>query len=455
MSQSTSARGRTGAGSPGGQGARAVAGTGENLRFLATHTLPAFVRGFVNSRPRVVKVYAAVRQPAWSAATLRALRERHGGAPVLLKGLSGPMLVLLDEPELRQFYAEPVRVLAMDPPDKNSGLTILEPTGVICSHGELRESRRRINDESLAAAEAVHPCGSEFQAVVAQEARRLTSRTVLNPAVLQHVVSRTCRRIVLGDAAADDERLTEWLFALRNEGNWMGKRKKQARAARMLYAQANARIAAYAAKAPAHALAARALTHPDPDGVLDPIGQTHHWLLALDGLGPVAARTLLLLASHPAEQNAVLDEVTAGGPDQPRLRACIRESLRLFPLVPDLVRVTRAETTWRGVPYPVGTSVLVPALFHGRDPDHVPVPDLFSPGRWLAPGASENPRLAPFSHGGARCPGENLGLLVTSALCAEVLRGHRLTGARPALPASGPLPWIVDTAGIRLRLEPR
>ncbi|NXY94281.1 cytochrome P450 [Streptomyces sp. BR123] len=455
MSQSTRAADR-GLDALGGTAAPAVAGAADNIRFLATHTLPAFVRGFVNARPTVVKIYAAVGQPAWSAATLRALRARHGGAPVLLKGMSGPMLVLLDEPELRRFYAEPVRTLAMDSPDKTAGLSVLEPTGVICSHGELREQRRTINDEAVAATEPVHPCGRDYLAVVADEARRLTARSVLDTPALERALQRVARRIVLGDAAADDRQLTQWLISLRNEGNWMGKRRKQAQAARTLYAQANARIAAYAAEAPAHTLAARALTHPDPDGSLDPIGQTHHWFLALDGLAPVAARTLLLIATHPAEQDAVLAEVsTVGGPLLPRLQACVRESLRLFPLVPDLVRVTRAESTWRGASYPAGTSVLVPALFHNRDPYRVSAPDAFVPGRWLAPGATGILQFAPFSHGGGRCPGENLGLLVTTALCAELLRANRLTGARPALPSSGPLPLLVDTAGIRLGLVPR
>ncbi|MEW2414745.1 cytochrome P450 [Streptomyces sp. NPDC046866] len=466
MTQSTGSSGRdttgttatgtgTGTAGPARPAARAVAGTGENLRFLATHTLPTFARGFINPRPRMVRASAALRQPEWSAATLRSLRDRHGGAPVLLRGLSGPLLVLLDEPELRQFYSASVRDLAMDAPDKNAGLTVLEPSGVICSHGELREDRRRINHASLAAGDTVHPCAKEFLAVVAEEARSLTARAVLDAPEIQRSLSRMCRRIVLGDAAADDDRLTAWLSALRSEANWLGRRRKQARAARVLYARADARIAEYAAVAPAHTLGARALTRSDPDGVLDRIGQTHHWMLALDGLAPVVARTLLLLAAHPAEQDAVLGEAAADGRDMPRLRACVQESLRLFPLVPDLVRVTRAQTTWRGVPHPAGTAVLVPALFHGRDRDHVPAADLFAPGRWLAPEAAADLRLAPFGHGAAACPGANLGMLLSTAVCAEVLRRHRLAGARPTLPAAGPLPRIVDTPGIRLRLEPR
>ncbi|MFJ3925284.1 cytochrome P450 [Streptomyces sp. NPDC090022] len=438
--------------------APAPAGTAENLRFLLTHTLPAFVRGFVNPRPAVVKAYAALDQPAWSAATLRALRARHGGAPVLLRGISGPMLVLLDVQDLRQFYREPVRALAMDPPDKNNGLSILEPTGVICSHGELREDRRRINDASLAAERPVHPSCEPYLAVVAEEAERIrprTSRAVLDTPALRGALHRISRRVVLGDAAADDEQLTDWLYVLRDEANWMGRRKKRTVAARAVYDKATARIEHYAATAPAHTLAARARTHPDPAGDLDPVGQAHHWLLALDGLSGVAARTLLLLASHPAEQDRAAADAAAGGTALPQLRACVRESLRLYPLVPDLLRVTRAETTWRGVTFPPGTAVLVPAQFHQRDPEHVTAADRFVPGRWLTGDATGNNRLAPFSHGGGRCPGENLGLLVTTAFCAEILRTHRLARALPALPAERPLPGTVDTAGIRIGVVPR
>ncbi|MEU6864222.1 cytochrome P450 [Streptomyces sp. NPDC046876] len=457
MTQSTRSTRTTQYDGPRGPGGRrtAVAGPVLNLRLFATHTLPVFVRGFVSPRPRVVKAYAALNQPAWSAATLRALRERHGGAPVLVRGLSGPMLVLLDPQDVRQFYTEPVRALAMDPPDKNNALKVLEPTGVICSHGELREGRRRINDECLAESEAVHPSGKEFRAAVAEEARRLVSQRVVDMQDIRRAMARINRRIVLGDAAADDEQLHAWLVGLRNEANWMGRRRKQARAARAVYARAQARIESYAANAAAHTLIARALGQDDPQGDLDPVGQAHHWLLALDTLGPTAARTLLLLGAHPAEQQAVVPEAASGVADMPRMRACVKETVRLFPIVPDLLRLTRTETTWRGVPVPAGTAVLVPALFHQRDPDHVPAADLFAPGRWLSPGAHEAVQLAPFSHGGGHCPGENLALLVGAEFCAEILRTHRVTRGRPVLPSAGPLPSMLDSAAIRLGLEPR
>lgn len=433
---------------------QARAGLAETARFVATHTLPVFVRGVVSARFKVVSAYAALDQYRWSAATLRALRERHGGAPVCVRGLSGQMLVLFDPEDIRQFFDEPVRTLAMDAEDKLKGLRGVEPTGVICSHGDLREDRRKVNDEALAWGSPVHPACARYQAVVEEESRPLTAPTVLDFERVRRCLARISRRVVLGDRAADDAELAGWLRTLRDEGNWMGLRKNRAEANKAVYARASERIAAYAADAPAHALAARALAHPVPEGT-DPLGQVHHWLLAIDVAAPVVARTLLLLAGHPAEQDAAHADAVTGAPGLPRLRACVQESVRLYPLVPDLVRVTRAETEWRGVRHPAGTSVLVPIGFHQRDPSRVPAGDLFVPGRWLEPDADRDTRMAPFSHGGGRCPGDQLALLLTSAVCAQVLRGHRITGGRPAVDPHRPLPGTLDTAAMRLRLTHR
>ncbi|MBT2459557.1 cytochrome P450 [Streptomyces sp. ISL-86] len=427
----------------------ARAGRAEAARFVAARTVPGF------ARPRAMRAYAA---------TLRALRARHGGAPVLVRGLSGTVLVLLDPQDMRQFYAEPVSCPApdaqdpqapQDPPDRPDPP---DPhKSLIRRDHERREEQRRINDQVLAAGAPVHPSCGPFLGVIAEEARHLTAADTLRLARARSAVARTGRRIVLGDAAAGDEELAGWLSRLRGAGNWPGLRKARGRAARTVYDRTTARIAEYAARAEPHTLVGRARGHADP------AGQACHWLLAMDTVPGTLLRTLLLLGAHPAEQDTAAAEARAAGAraggaalgELPRLRACVRESLRLYPVVPDLIRVTRAETEWRGVRYPAGTSVLLPALFHQRDPEHVPAAHVFVPGRWTTPGADRDIRMAPFSHGAGRCPGDQLGLLVTAALCAEVLRGHRVAGGRPVLDPPGPLPATLDPQGIRLTLTRR
>ncbi|WP_330300028.1 cytochrome P450 [Streptomyces sp. NBC_00503] len=412
-----------------GAGRTGRSGRAGSVRFAAAHTLPVLVRGFVSARPRTGRGHAAPARPRWSAATLRALRARHGGAPVLLRGLTGTVLLILDPQDVRQFYAEPVDTLALaSAPGAPDG----------CAHAGLRAQRRAVNDAVLAAGLSVHPSCGPFLSVLAEEARRLTAGGSLELARARHVVARAARRIVLGDAAAEDVELTRRLGRFHDK--------------------TGARIAAYAADAEPHTLVGRARRHADPTGSFDPVGQARHWLSAFDLVPGLMLRTLLLLGAHPAEQTAAAAEAREAGAAKgalPRLRACVREALRLYPAVPDLIRITRAETEWRGVRHPAGTCVLLPALFHQRDPERVPAAHVFVPGRWASPEAARDIRMAPFSHAEGRCPGEQLGLLVTAALCAEVLRGHRVHPVRPALDPLGPLPAALEPQGIRLRLTRR
>ncbi|MFK0043790.1 cytochrome P450 [Streptomyces sp. NPDC090741] len=360
------------------RGQQARAGRAGAVRFAAGRALPLLVRGRGPGGAR----------PAFSADALRALRARHGGAPVLVRGLSGAVLVLLDRQELRQFYeAEPAAVLSPG-------------------------------------AGGVRSCAA-VRTVIAEEARHLTAAATLDLARARHTMARAARRIVLGDgAAAGDEQFTGLLGRLR--------RRSRERAA----------------GGDGHTLFGHCAAYADREEQV---------LRAMDAIPATMLRTLLLLGTHTAEQDAAATEAAGRGAAEelPRLRACVRECLRLYPVVPDLIRVTRTETEWRGVRHPAGTTVLLPAHFHQRDPEQVPAAHVFVPGRWKTPGADEDIRMAPFGHGPGRCPGDRLGLLITTALCAEVLRRRRITATRPVLDPHGPLPLALDPRGIRLTLTRR
>lgn len=455
MTQSTTTRGQA-APTEGGRPARA--GRAEAVRFAATHTLPVLVRDLVGPPARLLRPAPGAGRPRWPAATLRALRARHGGAPVLLRGPTGPTLVLLDPLDLPRFHEAPPSELATCPPDKcraPGAPAAGRPTRPE-DHDDLREHRREVNEIVLASGSPVHPSCGPFLAVIADEAGRLGASPTLGLARARHIVTRAARRMVLGDTAAGDEELAGWLDRLDAGGDRGAHRKN--RAAETLHEKASARIARYAAAAEPFTLVGRARRHRDPAGTLDPIGQALHWLRALDTVPATLLRTLLLLAAHPAEHDAASTEARSGDAakgELPRLRACVQETLRLYPVVPDLVRVTRTETEWRGVRHPAGTLVLLPALFHQRDPEHVPAADVFVPGRWTSPGSRADLRMAPFGHGAGRCPGDRLGLLVVSAFCAELLRGHRVRDGRPALHPVGPLPAALDPRRIRLTITRR
>ncbi|KPI11601.1 cytochrome P450, partial [Actinobacteria bacterium OV450] len=294
------------------RGQRARAGRAGSVRSAAGRALPLFVRGRGSAGAR----------PAFSADTLRALRDRDEGAPVLVRGLSGPVLVLLDRQELRQFYdCDPREVLT---PATATATATAPAAG--------------------AGTDGVPSCAA-VRAVIAEEARHLTGAATLDLARARHAVARAARRIVLGDGAPAraQEHLTGLFRRLRRRG---GER---------------------AAAADGHTL-------PGWTAPAHSAGEDQA-LRAMDGIPATLLRTLLQLAAHPAEQDAAAAEAVAeaaagsAAPGElPRLRACVRESLRLYPVVPDLIRVTRTETEWRGVRHPAGTTVLLPAHFHQRDP---------------------------------------------------------------------------------------
>ncbi|MFD7627035.1 cytochrome P450 [Streptomyces sp. NPDC059851] len=375
------------------------AGRAESVRFAATRAIPFFVRSVPGARP------------AFSAETLRELRTRHGGAPVPVRGPSGTVLVLLDPRELGRFYAEPVAAPAGGPG---------APAG--------------------AGSDAAEPAplpGEALHAVITEEARQLTAATTLELVRVRQAMARAVRRIVLGDRDAVPVPAPLPGSGDRGTAGLLGLLRRRGRSDH--------------GAADGHLPAGRGTPYAGP------AAPSHPWLRALDTVPATVLRTLLLLGAHPAEQEAAAAEAAgcAAPEGLARLVACVRESLRLYPAVPDLLRVTRTDTEWRGVRYPAGTRLLLPVHFLQRDPDHVPAAHVFVPGRWKTPGADEDVRMSPFGHGPGRCPGSRLGLAVTTGLCAEVLRRCRITGIRPVLDPTGPLPAVLDPRAIRLTLTHR
>ncbi|KID28752.1 Cytochrome P450 [Prauserella sp. Am3] len=161
-------------------------------------------------------------------------------------------------------------------------------------------------------------------------------------------------------------------------------------------------------------------------------GQVPHWLFAFDAAGMATFRTLALLATHPEARRRARDEAGRGHAGQvrqlPFLRACILESLRLWPTTPALLREARDDTAWAEQ----GATLLAFApLFH-RDAARLPFADRFEPDIWLDGRAEAQPALVPFSAGPAACPGRDVVLFTTATFLAAALRTRevRLRGAR-------------------------
>ena len=110
----------------------------------------------------------------------------------------------------------------------------------------------------------------------------------------------------------------------------------------------------------------------------------------------------------------------------PYLRACIDESLRLFPPISHgLTRQTPAEGSEVAGHYiPGGTTVAVSSFIAHRDPAIFPEPEKYNPDRWLGEkGKDLGPYFIAFSAGARGCIGRNIAYLEQTVLLASLL--HR------------------------------
>jgi cytochrome P450 len=158
------------------------------------------------------------------------------------------------------------------------------------------------------------------------------------------------------------------------------------------------------------------------------------------------AWALWLLAAFPEAQERVAAEAAGLGEnpsfsDLSRLsftRDVFRETLRLYPPVPMLVREAARAETFRGRPVPRGSQIVISPWHLHRHERHWADPDAFDPGRWSRPEARAAARDAylPFSAGPRVCTGAGF------AMAEGVLLLARLTGAFRfrTVPGRSPVP---------------
>ncbi|PIO66293.1 unspecific monooxygenase [Teladorsagia circumcincta] len=119
-----------------------------------------------------------------------------------------------------------------------------------------------------------------------------------------------------------------------------------------------------------------------------------------DGLSttaPMLVYNLFNIAKHPDIQSELRDEVnTAVGRDKeitpavlsrlPFLRACIKETFRLFPIGTEISRIPQKDLVLSGYHVPAGTPVDINTNVLMRSSALFPDPLAFQPSRWLRDG---------------------------------------------------------------------
>lgn len=177
------------------------------------------------------------------------------------------------------------------------------------------------------------------------------------------------------------------------------------------------------------------------------------------------AWALYLLATHPDAQARVAAEA-ASLPDTPdfgamsRLkftRDVFRETLRLYPPVPMMVRENSCPETFRDRRIAPGAQIVLSPWHLHRHERLWPDPDGFDPDRWSRQETKACARDAylPFSAGPRVCPGAGFAMVEGPLLLAHLVRAWQFD------PIAGDVPMPVAhltvraANGIRLRLAKR
>ncbi|BBX76087.1 cytochrome P450 [Mycobacterium shinjukuense] len=158
-----------------------------------------------------------------------------------------------------------------------------------------------------------------------------------------------------------------------------------------------------------------------------------------------ASWTLIELLRHPAEYDAVINELDAlyadGQPVSfhalrqiPRLENVLKETLRLHPPLIILMRVAKREFQLQGHPIHVGDLVAASPAISNRIPEDFPDPDEFLPQRYAEPRQEDLVNRwtwIPFGAGRHRCVGAAFATMQIKAIFSVLLREYAFAMAQP------------------------
>jgi cytochrome P450 len=438
----------------------------ETVAVMTEVFVPNVAKGVILRRPHVVAMTEKLELDTRAVKRIQSLRDRYGSGPLMLRLPIRNQAVILDPAHVRRVLDETPDPFSTASSEKRAALAHFEPkVALITPPGSEREARRRFNEQVLESGNPMHQLAEQFVGVVEQEAESLLRQVRdtggrLDWDTFIEAWFRVVRRVVFGDGARDDHELRDILNDLRADANWAFLKPKNDRLRKRFLARLNGHLK----RAEPGSLASIMASRPTR-GDVAPDHQVPQWLFAFDPAGMTSFRALALLATHPGPMERAQEEAArTGGASAarplPYLRACVLESLRLWPTTPMVLRETTVETTWDGAVMPAGTGVLLFAPFFHRDEERLPYAHRFAPEVWLEEGEELQGRpprdwpLIPFSGGPAICPGRNLVLLLTSHMLATLVRDREVRLEPPApLNPDRPLPGTLNNYGLRFRVR--
>lgn len=203
------------------------------------------------------------------------------------------------------------------------------------------------------------------------------------------------------------------------------------------------------------------LSASDGEGGAASDGYVRDQLMALLVAGHETSATTLAWAFHelahrPDQAEIARRECAAG--ERTRRDAIVRETLRLYPVVPFVMRKTSGEFELDGYVIPGGTIIMCCMYLAQRDGATFPDPTSFRPERFLSP---EDPRSGqqrawmPFGGGVRRCLGGSFAMAEVSMVLEQALERLRFrpAGRHPERVQRRGV-WIAPESGARLIATP-
>jgi cytochrome P450 len=410
--------------------------------------LPMTAKGPLIRRRPVVALAERLDLDGSAIRRTQRLRSKYGAGPLLLRTPLRRMALVLDPNDVHRILHGEPEPFAVSTAEKRMGLPHFEPDNSLVSRGVERKDRRRFSETVLDMERPAHRLAPRFLAVLDEEAAPLVETALHRGRLDWNAFTqrwfRMVRRIVLGDQAADDQELGDLLDALRHFANMSFLLPRLP----PLRDHFHERLQEHIDRAEPGSLASIIAETPVTERT-EPSNQVSQWLFAFDPAGMATYRALALLTTHQVERQKAQEEIAAH-PGEARarlryLRACVLESLRLWPTTPIILRETTTETTWGSGTIPADTTLVIFAPFFHRDDRRVAYAHRFHPDVFLDQSLQADWPLVPFSGGPGICPGQNLVLLMSSAMLAALLGrldltmhdSHRLDPAQP-------LPSILD-----------
>ncbi|CAK1551623.1 unnamed protein product [Leptosia nina] len=161
-------------------------------------------------------------------------------------------------------------------------------------------------------------------------------------------------------------------------------------------------------------------------------------LAGVDTAANTMTATFYLLAKNPEKQKKLREEILSGNENKPYLKACIKESLRVMPVVSGNIRIASKDYDILGYRIPKNMHVTFGHQFLSVSEQHYPKPREYIPERWLVDKSdplhyrNAHPfAFNPFGFGVRSCIGRRIAELEVETFLSKVIENFEIDWTGP------------------------